>query len=515
MKRIIKNNLGKFLTGSFIFLIAFVFILFLTHRQIAISSPDTEIKKPTAHTDNIGWTNPAQAYDFPSVANDQTTQGNGTDMADADPAINFHTWATKSQVYTATVLKVNWRTNGAFSDDQFGIRYTNNGGANWIDLVALGIHNETTIQTSSVNLSANQNLTQVQVKVVTDRTKGPDGGTLYIYDIWAEGTYEPVVGVITAGTTGTQTASMDIPSTDQYVGGAFTLVRDSGSANVTQIIITETGTVNADLNLSNVRLYYETTAVCSYDGTEALFGAAASFNASAKATISGTMSVSTSRVCVYVVLDVGSGASDGETLEIEISNPSTEVTVSAGSVSPVTPIAIAGTTILQVSVVPPASWREDEDTPTSGVVKQTNIRLRIELANTGSEATDYDYLLEYAPKVGATCGDDESFIVVPVTASTEHFEIRDSTYITNGEPTTAQLTVPPCCSSFVPGRMVEDPSNSSGNLTLPFENYTEIEFVFQATTNAIDGSSYCFRVANAGTPLNEYPIYPELQIASP
>jgi len=509
MRKNIKNNLGKFLVGSFISLIVSIFIVFLAQRQFAISSPDIEIKKPTAHTDVTGWTNPAQAYDFPSTANDQTTGGNDTSMADADPAISFHTWAIKSQTYTSTALKVNWRTNGLFSNDRFSIRYTKNGGIIWSDLVPLAVHNETTIQTSSVNLDVNQDLTQVQVKVVSDRVGGSDGGTLYIYDMWAEGTYV-VVGNITVGATGTQTATMDIPSTNNYIGGAFTFVRNSGTTNVTQIIITETGTVNANSNLSNVKLYYETAATCSYEGTEPLFGTAPSFNASEKAIISGIMPVGTLQVCVYVVLDVGAGATDGQTLEIEISNPSAEVTVPAGLVSPVTPVAIASTTILQVPVVPPATWKEAEDTAITGVNKNENIRLRIEVANSGSEATDYDYRLEYAPKDGATCG---GFIAIPVNASAgEHFEMKDSIYFANGDPTIPKLTFLDSY-TFVPGKMVEDPSNSSGYITLPFENYTEIEFVFWANVDATDGGSYCFRITNAGIPLDDYPVYPELQIA--
>ncbi|MEW5805152.1 MAG: hypothetical protein AB1721_00250 [Patescibacteria group bacterium] len=148
-------------------------------------------------------------------------------------------------------------------------------------------------------------------------------------------------------TTGTQTANMNVNSTNNYVGGAFTFIRDSGTANVTQIIITDTGTVNANLNLSNVDLYYETAASCSYEANETLFGTGTSFNASEKATVSGTMAVGTSQVCVYVVLDVGSGATGGQTIEIEISNPSTEVSVSAGTVSPASVVAISGTTTLQ------------------------------------------------------------------------------------------------------------------------------------------------------------------------
>ena len=152
---------------------------------------------------------------------------------------------------------------------------------------------------------------------------------------------------ITVGTGGTQTANMDVNSSDNYVGGYFTFIRDSGSANITEIIISETGTVNANSNLSNLDIYYETAVSCVYDANETLFGTAASFDVSKNATIAGTMAVGTSQICVYAVLDVGSGASADETILIEITDPSAEVTANAGTVSPGTVVAISGTTTLQ------------------------------------------------------------------------------------------------------------------------------------------------------------------------
>lgn len=171
-------------------------------------------------------------------------------------------------------------------------------------------------------------------------------------------------GVITVSSSGSQVSTINVPSTNNYVGGAFTFVRNGGSANVTQIIITETGTVNANANLSNLKLYYETASTCSYNGNETLFGTASSFNSSEKATVSGTMSVGTSQVCVYALVDVGSGASNGQTLDIEI-NASSEVTVSSGSVSGSFPVAIAGSTTLVVT-------NQNPNTPSSLVQKKTD-----------------------------------------------------------------------------------------------------------------------------------------------
>jgi type II secretory pathway pseudopilin PulG len=161
-------------------------VTYLTNWQKGL-----EIKKPTARTDNTVWTTPALAYNYPDTPNDQSDSGSDTSMPTRDPAILFYSWALKTETYTATVLKVNWRTNGLHSNDQFAIRYTKDGGINWLDLVPMGVHNETTIQTSSASLDANQVLTSVQVKVVSTRFPNPsaDGGTLYIYDIWTEGVF--------------------------------------------------------------------------------------------------------------------------------------------------------------------------------------------------------------------------------------------------------------------------------------------------------------------------------------
>jgi uncharacterized delta-60 repeat protein len=91
-------------------------------------------------------------------------------------------------------------------------------------------------------------------------------------------------GTLTVGSTGNQTSSMSIPGTDNYLGGAFTFVRDTGSADVTRIVVSETNTVDAASNLSNLKIYYETAATCTYDGDETLFGVG-SFDSSDQATV--------------------------------------------------------------------------------------------------------------------------------------------------------------------------------------------------------------------------------------
>ncbi|MBZ9569823.1 hypothetical protein KJA16_02805, partial [Patescibacteria group bacterium] len=208
MAKIIKNALANFLVICLIFLMITVWI-FSGWPQIwqKPSIPPeiqevfaaTEVKKPTTSTLDLGtaFTNPGNAYDLPDTGGDESTNA---DQYNAVTSIyRWHTWATKGQTsYTATVLKVKWDTSGGFTDDHFAIEATKDG-TNWnLVLVADGVHNETTIQTAQVSLDTDQDLTQVQVRVNFVKVGGGDKDSLYIYDIWTEGTYTPPTLSITA-----------------------------------------------------------------------------------------------------------------------------------------------------------------------------------------------------------------------------------------------------------------------------------------------------------------------------
>lgn len=154
-----------------------------------------------------------------------------------------------------------------------------------------------------------------------------------------------------------------------------------------------------------------------------------------------------------------------------------------------------------------ATWIQNEDlAPLAVQSKLTNKRLRFSIANTGDIAANRNFRLEYAQRTGATCG-DETFTAVPVTATTEHFDMVTSTYFANGEATTTQLTATGL-GTFSAGKMIEDPSNSSGTMTMTNAYYTEVEYVFQGTANA--SGTYCMRVSDNGTELDAYTIYAEV-----
>jgi len=153
------------------------------------------------------------------------------------------------------------------------------------------------------------------------------------------------------GSSAFQTPEIVLPATNQYIG-AFTFIRDGSTANVTQIILNEEGSVNANSYITNLDIRYEQAVNCSYDGTETLFGTASSFDASDQATVTGTMSVGTSQICVYVAIDASNSSATNSTFKIEISNPSTDITVSAGSIIQKSRVLIKGATSLRTTTLP-------------------------------------------------------------------------------------------------------------------------------------------------------------------
>lgn len=164
--------------------------------------------------------------------------------------------------------------------------------------------------------------------------------------------------VVTAG--GSQTSTITIPNTNQYLGGYFVISSNNSSKNVTSITIREQGTVDGANGLANIKLYYEGDTTAPYDcasetysGSESQYG---STDANGFSSANGTSTFidnvgisTTSSMCIYLVLDVTTGAVNGQTLEIDIANPITDVVVSTGSASPNNAVAIAGTTSLVVA----------------------------------------------------------------------------------------------------------------------------------------------------------------------
>ncbi len=163
-----------------------------------------------------------------------------------------------------------------------------------------------------------------------------------------------------------------------------------------------------------------------------------------------------------------------------------------------------------------AAWRELEDTgnPTLGMAlgRGSTTRLRIETVNTGGgNATNYAYRIEYATSSSACSSDPGNWTAVPITATSEHFEMATSSNFSDGDSTLARLNNSESY-TFVAGYMIEDPSNTSASISLSENQYTELEYMLYVTNNAIAAQTYCFRVIASGTALDAYSIYPALTL---
>ncbi|MFH0891862.1 MAG: DUF2341 domain-containing protein [Candidatus Falkowbacteria bacterium] len=237
---------------------------------------------------------------------------------------------------------------------------------------------------------------------------GNPGRVVIIYTIPTE---------MTVSATGTQVSTIDINSEDNYVGGAFVLNNTAtGTLTVNDITITENGTVDANTSLENIRLYYDIDSSdpydCgseSYDGDELQFGATSTnfSDTNGTADFSGTVNLSASTsMCVYAVLDVNSNANKDETLEIEISDPSTEVVLSSGTVEPATSIELPDTTTIYVpDTIVTADEQRMSDNSTlisnQGWTNENQVNLSaLAEALSISTTTKYDYYFELLTESG-------------------------------------------------------------------------------------------------------------------
>lgn len=334
-------------------------------------------------------------------------------------------------------------------------------------------------------------------------------------------------------------------TTNFYVGGSFVFSEFSSGRDVTSITITESGSVDGATNLDNIRLLYDldTTAPhdCqseSYDGGELQFGATDTNGFSGGngvATFADTVSVtSSSTMCVYVLLDVLGSATDGQTMELAIDDPSTDVLVSGSfSAQPSSRVAPAGdTTVVYPQLVQFGyHWRNDDGTETSAssatagaedtflpdLIRTTPIRLRLGTRNAGSTSTVNTTLrLEYGVAV-PDCTSIGSW--TDVGASDDAWNIFNSSQLTNGADTTdiatssGGLTNPAGTTFLTNNDAVRDTTAQTAALNLDPTEFIEYEFSLVASSTATQGATYCFRLTDGGTPLN-YTAYPEVRIAA-
>ncbi len=366
-----------------------------------------------------------------------------------------------------------------------------------------------------------------------------DAGTpLPAYNIYGETT---MTAAVLVSALGTQTETAVSPAVGQYLGGAFIIEDQVASRTVTSVTITENGSVDAQSDLSNVRLFYELSTTTpydcsdvSYDGDEAQYGAtSASFSGpNGSSTFSGAVTISTtSAMCIYAVVNVDASANADDTIDVEIENPGTQVQVSSGAVNPNTPVAIAGSTTIEKLTISQDHyhWRNDdgseagatsatggvEDTTVAGLVQNGTIRLRVGASKSGlGGGAPVSFGLEYAERV-STCEAVGSW--TPIESQNGTWALSDSSYLTNGSDTTNIAVgaggVTDSGTTFkTPNGAVRDTNATTSNITLTSGEFAEFEYALEPTGNAVSGGTYCFRMTMNGAPLEVYDVYPQATI---
>ena len=389
----------------------------------------------------------------------------------------------------------------------------------------------------------------------TDLSTTTDGNATFQADRYAVQGVNLVTlfeGSATVSSRGTQTASTLPSTTDFYVGGQFVIEETGGgSRNVTDITITETGTIDAQNGLDNIRLYQELDTSNPYDcasesyaGTETQFGSTDTDGFSgANGTSSFTQAASpptittTATLCVYVVLDVLAGTA-GDDIEIQITDPTVDVTVSAGTVGPGGVIPITGTTNVDGKELRQmhAHWRNDDGdesgvgaatSATGGnedqylrIDESTRYRVRIEVSNEGTLDSDgEEFRLEYG-ELGYFATDCAAYggSWTAVDAAGGHWDDSNSTFITDENNTTniaeAIGGVTDEGTFFSVAGTLQDVDSETPTITIDTGEMIEIEYSIEALAAATNGSMYCFRVTDAGTPLDFYDIYPRVVIST-
>jgi cytoskeletal protein CcmA (bactofilin family) len=146
---------------------------------------------------------------------------------------------------------------------------------------------------------------------------------------------------------------------------------------------------------------------------------------------------------------------------------------------------------------PIATWMASQDTATS-TYKNTNTRLRFSIENSGHGiAPNYYYRIEYSEKTATSCENQTSgWSGVPTTTDSNIVMMTTSTYFSNGDITTNQLSA--TSGTFVSGKMVASTTNQTTAFTLNQNEYTEHEYLFKFTSNATY-TTYCFRLTNSGS----------------
>lgn len=358
------------------------------------------------------------------------------------------------------------------------------------------------------------------------------------YAILADVVYTETIDII-ASSTGSQ-QNVTASTTNTHLGGAFTISEETGSRNITSITIEEKGTIDEQTELDNIRLYYELAADCStasFDGTEDQYGATTTFSANGTSTFTETVAVSTANdMCLYPVVDVLNSADPGDTIAVQITDPTVDITASGlPAISPSIPVKINGTSTVEKVILNQVHyhWRDDsgdesgaasltgtEDQSFLSAGIGTNYRIRMEVTNDGNvTSASTAYGLEYGTKV-TNCSALAENDWIAVSAGGGDWDMAGTgSGLADGDTINISNTiggVTDVGGTFVGTGGERETTGTTSAVTLGSDEFYEMEFAITAQGSASPGTTYCFRVSDDGQPLDLYTstAYPEATIAS-
>ncbi len=150
---------------------------------------------------------------------------------------------------------------------------------------------------------------------------------------------------ININASGTQTLTV-IPGSTNNVIGAFRMSTPSGSLLLKRIRISESGTIDANTELSNIRVYYDTNGIWEGTGAETQYGTSTAFSGvNGYAIFNQNLLIGATTIYFYVVADVAAGATRGDTIDLEITTADLDGTCPIGYVATAT-VPLPGTTTI-------------------------------------------------------------------------------------------------------------------------------------------------------------------------
>ena len=520
---------------------------------VLVAQADVDVVRPDANGTTggtaVGCTSSLHYECINEVITEPTPASTGSDYLQIENiGVNFSQLGTFTDIDTATSVTI-WI-------------YNRDGGTNSRATVGLYAADETTVyggpttiayqsgaDWSSVTYSglslSQADVDAMRLRIGCTKVGGGKSNDCFVYVAYADVSFDPLIEV-TVATSGSQ-VNLSPGDTTAYVGGSFAIIENISSRNVTSITIEENGTVDAANDLSNIELYYEYDTSAPYDcvsesyaGTETQFGSTDTdgfSGANGTSVFTGSIAINTTQaMCVYTILDIDPAAASGQTIEIEIDDPTVDVVLSGSpDIIPNTTVDLSGTTVIQAPSLEQVHyhWRNDDgdetDTGTGATSatgvnddetldtlgKQSEIRLRMEVSNQGNATSNsIQYRLEYAQKVsecefatgwtdvGGAGGDWDMFDTVNLTDGNNTTNIAES----SGGVADANVTF------LSTNAGVKDTSSQTSGITLTSTEFVELEYSIISTSNASEGDQYCFRLTDAGTELDVYTAYPEATI---